>query len=81
MAGDEICAENRVLFAPGRPPIRARDSDSLGREMPVWTGCRTLQQGEYLLISNDVQGSFDGRYFGTVTDDEILGRARMVWRH
>ena len=81
MAGDEICAENRVLFAPGQSPIQARDSDSLGREMPVWTGCRILHQGEYLLISNDVQGSFDGRYFGPVTDDEILGRARLVWRY
>lgn len=80
-AGDEICTENRVLSAPGQPPIQARDSDSLGREMPIWTGCRILQQGEYLLISNDVQGSFDGRYFGPVTDQEILGRARLVWRH
>jgi len=77
--GDRICAENGTLAATNQTPIQAKFADSLGREMPVWAGCRALQDGEYLLISNDVQGSFDGRYFGPVQEEQIVGRVRLVW--
>ena len=77
--GDEVCRKDQVITAHGQPAIYALKVDSAGRPMPVWSGCITLCEGEYFLISNDVQGSFDGRYFGPVKRETIIGRVRLIW--
>jgi type IV secretory pathway protease TraF len=47
--------------------------------MPWWRGCRTLRDGEYLLLIPGVAASFDGRYFGTTQARDIVGTARLLW--
>ncbi len=46
--------------------------------MPVWTGCRLLEQGEILLLQ-DHPRSCDGRYFRPVDGRLIVGKARPLW--
>jgi conjugative transfer signal peptidase TraF len=57
----------------------ARARDRLGRPLPTWSGCRTLQTGELFVMNPDAPDSFDGRYFGPLRLDTVIGRATPVW--
>lgn len=72
-AGDRICSSDGVIQAPNRPDIHAEAQDGLGRIMPGWTGCITLSENQFFLVSTYVQNSWDSRYFGPVETDNILG--------
>jgi len=52
---------------------RALARDGHGRELPVWQGCRTLGVGEIFVMNWDVQDSLDGRYFGPIPKNSIVG--------
>ncbi len=53
--------------------------DRRGRELPVWQGCRTLRSSEIFLMNWDVRDSLDGRYFGPIPKNSIIGRALPLW--
>lgn len=79
VAGDRICADGRSISINGRRASARRRFDPAGRQMPRWTGCRRLNSGEYLLLT-DSPLSFDGRYFGVTVSKDIVGRAELLWR-
>jgi type IV secretory pathway protease TraF len=56
-----------------------RTSDSQGRPLPDWQGCRLLGMSAVFLLMPDVASSFDGRYFGPVSRSAILGKLRPLW--
>ena len=78
VAGDRVCAAGSRVSINGRRVATRQKSDAAGRPMPWWTGCRRLDQGEYLLLM-DRADSFDGRYFGVTRARDILGRAHLLW--
>jgi conjugative transfer signal peptidase TraF len=81
-AGDRVCVEEGRVSAPGRPDLVALPHDRSGRELPLWSGCRTLNPGEVFLASDEVSTSFDSRYFGPVSTQSVLGRVVLLWpRH
>ena len=57
----------------------ALEHDSLGRELPVWQGCRTVRESELFLMNWDVPDSLDGRYFGPIPASSVIGRALPLW--
>jgi len=71
--GDEVCAKDGVVSARNRPDISVQKYDSKTRPMPHWNDCITLKRDEYFLVSEDVQTSWDSRYFGPVQKKDILG--------
>ena len=71
--GDVICYHETSVSVPKSPDIPLRSQDSLGRDMPVQSGCHILQLDEYFIASHDVQDGFDSRYFGPVRKDQLLG--------
>ena len=73
--GQRVCRIGSVISVDGRPVVVARNSDSLGRPLPAWQGCRTLRDGELLLLNPDHADSMDGRYFGPLPASTVLGRA------
>jgi len=78
LEGDTVCAVDGVLLINGTPSVCLLSDDSLGRALPSpWTACRQLRTGEVLLLSGRTADSFDGRYFGSVRESDIIGRA--VW--
>ncbi|HMP43823.1 MAG TPA: S26 family signal peptidase [Sphingopyxis sp.] len=77
--GDRVCADGIELRVNERWAAARRDLDGRGREMPAWEGCVTLGAGCFLLL-NDAPDSFDGRYFGPTGQDDIVGKARLLWR-
>ena len=69
----------------------ALSRDKMGRDLPVWQGCRTVAGGELFLMNWEVPDSLDGRYFGPLAASTVIGRAiplytdedghgRFVWR-
>lgn len=78
--GDLVCASGAWLSVTGKPVAMRKIRDAAGRTMPWWRGCRQLGRDEYLLLM-PAAASFDGRYFGPVHRDEILGKAVPLWMH
>ena len=79
VGGDRACRWGRYILINNRLRAMAADSDQAGRPLPVWRGCRTLRPGDVFVLSSK-PGSFDGRYFGVLTRDDTVGRARLLWK-
>lgn len=76
--GDEVCHYKTWVSVPKSPVIPLRSQDTLGRDMPVKTGCYVLKLDEYFIGSPDVQDGFDSRYFGPVSIKNILGEVKYL---
>lgn len=80
VSGERVCHENGLVLVQGRPPLIVLKQDELGRALPSRSGCYELLKDEVFLISNDVQTSFDSRYFGPVDRELVLGRVKYLGR-
>ena len=91
LPGQRVCRAGRAITVDAVPVGEARDYDSIGRDLPVWQGCRVIAAGEVFLMNPDVGDSLDGRYFGPFPASAVIGRAiplftdedgdgRFVWR-
>ena len=74
-----VCATGRGVRVDGQVVAHALEQDRAGRTLPRWRGCRALGSDEVLLLSAGHTESFDGRYFGPVTLDAVLGKAHPLW--
>lgn len=79
LAGTTVCRSGARIVAHGTIYGEARDSDTHGRPLPVWRGCRTLGGGEAFFMNWESPDSFDSRYFGPLPLSTIVGRAVPVW--
>jgi conjugative transfer signal peptidase TraF len=77
--GQRVCRFRHGVTIDGSFAGVARSRDRLGRPLPVWAGCRTLRVGELFVMNPDASDSFDGRYFGPLRFDTVIGRATPVW--
>ncbi len=77
VAGDRICRIGRRVFIGGVFAATAQSQDVRGRPLPSWQGCRVLAQDEVLLLARPLN-SFDGRYFGPLRDEHVIGRAHQL---
>ena len=77
--GDQVCRFSAQIVVNGRPVAEAQSEDFLGQDMPVWRGCRTLQEDDIFLLQSH-PWSFDGRYFGVSSRASVMGRARLLVR-
>jgi conjugative transfer signal peptidase TraF len=81
LAGDSVCRSGREISINGRISAIAQLRDEKGRLLPKWDGCKALAQDEMFLLS-DVDGSFDGRYFGVTPRSALIAKAAPVsWPH
>lgn len=76
--GDEVCALGYEIFVNGRRVTQRRGADRKGRSLPWWTGCERLRDGRVFLLM-DAPDSFDGRYFGPISETAIIGKAVPLW--
>jgi conjugative transfer signal peptidase TraF len=79
LGGDIVCAAGDVISINGRAVAQRLARDRLGRPLPGWTGCQTLDPDDVFLLMENVAGSFDGRYFGPVRRAAIIGRLAPLW--
>lgn len=77
--GDRVCARRGAIEVAGRR-IGVQARDRLGRPLPRWSGCRVLAPGELFLLG-DTPSSFDSRYFGPVSRNDVVGAYRefLLW--
>jgi conjugative transfer signal peptidase TraF len=81
LAGQRVCAETDTVSIDGRIVVKRLRTDSLGRKLPAWAGCRTLRPNDVFLLMKNVRSSFDGRYFGPVPASSIIGKLQPLWTH
>lgn len=77
--GQQVCRIGRTVTLDGAEAGEALERDRMGRELPVWQGCRIVAEGEIFLMNTQVRDSLDGRYFGPVHASSIIGRAFPLW--
>lgn len=77
LPGARVCRSGAGIFVDGRRAAIARMADRKGRELPRWTGCRTLRGGEIFLL-NPAPDSLDSRYLGPLPASRLIGRARPI---
>lgn len=76
--GDDVCALGHEIFVNGERVAQRRNADRKGRPLPWWNGCELLRGGRVFLLM-DAPDSFDGRYFGPVDEDALIGKAVPLW--
>jgi conjugative transfer signal peptidase TraF len=83
----------RVLALPGQTVCRtgvfvtvdrilmgsAREKDRNGHPLPSWQGCRVVVTNHVFLMNWDEPDSLNGRYFGTLPLESVVGRAEPLW--
>ncbi|WP_367715082.1 conjugative transfer signal peptidase TraF [Nitratireductor sp. GISD-1A_MAKvit] len=79
LPGQRVCRAGRAITVDGIEMGEALEHDSLGRELPVWQGCRVVREGELFLMNWQVRDSLDGRYFGPIPASSVIGRALPLW--
>jgi len=91
LPGQEVCRTGRAITVDAAPFGDALDRDRMGRELPIWQGCRRIADGDLFLMNSSVSDSLDGRYFGPIPARTVIGKAtplytdedgdgRFVWR-
>ncbi len=79
VSGMTLCRDGLDIAIGGTVVAQAASDDRHGRPLPRWTGCVTLASDEVFLLLAGVADSLDGRYFGPLSADTILGRAIPLW--
>lgn len=79
LPGQTVCRIGRIVTVDSIAMGKALARDRRGRELPVWQGCRALRASEIFLMNCDVQDSLDGRYFGPIPKNSVIGRALPLW--
>ncbi len=79
VSGQTVCRSNLTVTVDGVEVGAALKRDRIGRDLPVWQGCRRIHTGEVFLMNWEVRDSLDGRYFGLTSTDQIIGRAVPLW--
>ncbi|TAL31274.1 MAG: S26 family signal peptidase [Phenylobacterium sp.] len=77
--GDLVCTQGSSLAVNGRRLAPIYTVDLRGRRLPQWRGCRRLGPGEFFVFSNRIPNSFDSRYYGPVSAQQVLGVYRPLW--
>lgn len=77
VAGNTICASGNQVVIDGQRIITRQETSALGHPLPTWSGCRTLPDSEVFLLG-DTPDSFDGRYWGPVSVNDVDGPWRRI---
>jgi conjugative transfer signal peptidase TraF len=78
VSGDQFCVRDGTLFVGTGLRVSIDKKDQMGRAMPQLEGCHLLGKAEFLLLSTDVQASWDSRYFGPVSRENIIGKVTYL---
>ena len=79
VSGQRVCRFAHGVTIDGKLIGIARARDRTGRLLPAWFGCHTIRTGELFAMNPAAPDSFDGRYFGPLKIDHVIGRAMPVW--
>lgn len=79
LPGQVVCRNGTVVSVDGKALGTTLARDHRGRPLPVWQGCRDVLPGQIFVMNPAVPTSLDGRYFGVLPVDAVIGRAQPLW--
>ena len=79
LPGQTVCRTGLTIAVDGIEMGAAQERDRRGLALPAWQGCRTIAGDEVFLMNWDEPASLDGRYFGPISLQAIVGRAVPLW--
>ncbi|CEF53693.1 S26 family signal peptidase [Acetobacter ghanensis] len=79
LPGQQVCRVGRTVTVDGVVLGEAQDRDRRGRVLPVWQGCRRIAPDQIFLMNPSVHDSLDGRYFGSLPRNAVIGRATPLY--
>lgn len=74
-----VCRSGLAISIDGAVIAQAALTDRHGRALSRWIGCVTLKSDQVFLINTGVADSLDGRYFGPLQIDSVIGSAVPIW--
>jgi conjugative transfer signal peptidase TraF len=78
LPGDKVCRKGTRVSVNGHTIARAKKRDKKGLALPVWRGCQRLSQDQIFLVNAGVADSMDGRYFGPLPRNTVIGKAHLL---
>lgn len=79
LPGQRVCRNGAHITIDGIDMGEALARDHAGRALLSWQGCRRIADGEIFLMNWAAPDSMDGRYFGPLSTNTIIGRAIPLW--
>lgn len=79
LPGQTVCRTGLAVIIDGIEVGKAHERDRRGRDLPDWQGCEIIAAGSVFLMNRDVSDSLDGRYFGPMPVQSIIGIATHLW--
>lgn len=79
LPGQTVCRDHLTVTVDNTSVGKARERDSRGRPLPIWQGCHVVADGEVFLMNWQSVDSLDGRYFGVLPTNAIIGKAEPLW--
>lgn len=80
VGGDLVCRTGQQVSVNGEPRAVAFLKDNQGRKLPQWQGCNRLSSAQIFILTAPA-ASFDSRYFGAVSTDNLIERIEPVWTY
>lgn len=77
--GMTVCRSGLAISIDGVVIAQVALTDRHGRTLPSWFGCVTLKSDQVFLLNAGVSDSLDGRYFGPLQIDSVIGSAVPIW--
>jgi type IV secretory pathway protease TraF len=78
MPNDFVCNNNGKIIVNNKDFGEIYVFYAKGKKMPYVQFCAKLKTEQYLLLSNFIARSFDGRYFGPVQRNQIIAKAKIL---
>ncbi|MEM6899184.1 MAG: S26 family signal peptidase [Pseudomonadota bacterium] len=79
LPGQRVCRTGVTISIDSVTVATAKERDRLERPLPVWQGCHLLTDDQIFFLNPDTKASLDGRYFGPLPRNTIVGRAVPIW--
>ncbi|WP_299507591.1 S26 family signal peptidase [uncultured Roseobacter sp.] len=79
LPGQRVCRTGVTISIDGVAVATAKTHDPFDRPLSVWQGCHRLTDDQIFFLNPDAEASLDGRYFGPLPRDTIIGRAVPIW--
>ena len=73
--GDYVCYKDKGVMVNYSDFYPIYHYDKQGKVLPKIDFCSTLKSGEYFVVGQSSQYSFDSRYFGIIQKKQIMGKA------
>ena len=79
ISGDYVCVRDGALYINSRPIGPVVETDSAGRKVATWEGCRRLEEREFFVVSTVIERSFDSRVYGPIREEDLRGVYAPLW--